>query len=108
MERETDGERESDGGSIALGVGMVGGQSERAKPQNIGNADDDASCGIAAGDAVEEANILANTLLVELVELVLVAEAFRHIAAGVGGESPIGFSANSVTRNREREDINPE
>ena len=33
----------------------------------------------------------------------LVAEAFRHIAAGVGGESPIGFSANSVTRNRERE-----
>jgi hypothetical protein len=80
------------------------GQSERAKPQNrFGNEDGtDACCGIAAG-AVEEANAVANTLLVELVELVLVADAH---AIG-GGESPIGFSANSVTRNREKTNINP-
>jgi hypothetical protein len=81
------------------------GQSERAKPQNRFGKEDgtDACCGIAAGVAVEEANVVANTLLVELVELVLVAEAH---AIG-GGESPIGFSANSVTRNREKTNINP-
>lgn len=86
---------------------MVG-QSEGVKAQSISENEDgdvwDACCEIAATAAatVEDANMVANTLLVELEALALVADALKHVAADVGGESPIGFSANSATRNEKK------
>lgn len=47
--------------------------------------------------AVEGANILANTLVLELEELVFVAAVVvvKHPAAAVADDSSIGFSGNS-------------
>lgn len=81
------------------------GQSELDKPHiTLENEADawDACCEITPA-VVADANILANTLLVELVELAPVTLAgvvLKHVAADAGagaggGESPIAFSANS-------------
>ncbi len=65
-------------------MGESGGQSERDKAQTTLENED----GSAIVVAVEGAKTLANTLVLELEEL--------EVVAAVAGDSPIGFSGNSV------------
>lgn len=88
-------ERDRDVGSMADIVGVVVGQSKRAKLDIMLEYDENVD-GVWEGAALEDANMLAKTPA-ELEGVLFVTGVGMHVTFEDGGETPIGFSETSDT-----------